>query len=98
MRGRIVNYKKIIRKRYSEKGLTIDRVVKSKLNDGFFVYHKYGAPKRYKKYKNTRIDNTTTYREVRTVLTNVDFIDMGDLFEISISISLEQALNRAGKT
>ena len=24
--------------------------------------------------------------------------DMGDLFEISISISLEQALNRAGKT
>lgn len=47
--------KNIIKKRFNKEGLKIDKIVRTKLGDGFFVYHPLGMEYKilvYRKIKN----------------------------------------------
>jgi len=78
--------KEEIKRIYEKNGLKVDKIVRSRLNDGYFVYHDRGMERMI----NTRtLISKTDYKAVyQTGKENIrsDFIEDGDPFSIMNSI------------
>ena len=85
-----------IKQAYTEKGLAVDRITRTRLNDGWFVYHEHGA--RHKAYKKPTIIEQTEHsitRKINRYQISCDWIE--DNNEMMLRISIQEALHRKGK-
>ena len=85
-----------VKQAYTDKGLIVDRINRTRLNDGWFVYHEYGA--RHKAYKKPTIIKENQHsitRQINRYQIACDWIE--DDNDMMLTMSVQEALNRKGK-
>lgn len=85
-----------IKTMYEQNGLKVDKIIRAKLNDGFYVYHQYGFQhKSYKPAKIVKQEGNMTIKQTQPYLVKCDFVD--DAYEdMSLEIAVMEARHRAG--
>lgn len=95
--GRIVGNK--IKKIYEKAGLKVDKVIRAKLDDGFYVYHDYGFESVKPTYSYETISEAENQKEVYRTKRKIksDFVDDYEQSD-SLFMNVRDAQIRAGLT
>jgi len=92
----------IIKQEYAKAGLKIDKIVATKLGDGWFVYHENASPKKKYVYERKLIkeeNGKATFERIKKpVIIKSDFVsneeDAYDLLEMYIAEAKVRAKNQ----
>jgi hypothetical protein len=85
----------LIRLFYEANGLRVDKIIRAKLNDGFYVYHQFGfAHRAYKPAKIIEQIGSMTVKQTQPYPVMCDFIE--DNNDIALEIAVMEGRNRAG--
>lgn len=94
--GTKTDKQEFIKKAFEANGLTVDKIVRSKLDDGFYVYHQFGMEgKRYKPSKIIKQEGNMIVRETQPYKLYSDFIEDGNV--MGLEIALGEAKMRKGE-
>lgn len=81
---------------YEKNGLRVEKVIKSKLNDGFYVYHEFGmCHKAYKRHKTVFESGNVKIVETQPYIIHSDFV-CASYPKDSLQINVLEARHRAG--
>ena len=84
-----------IKTMYEQNGLRVDKIIRAKLDDGFYVYHEFAsAHKSYKPAKIIKQTGNMTIKQTQPYQIKCDFID--DDSVISLEIAVMESMHRAG--